>query len=156
MVYLHPAQLEVVRRRYSGPSRVRGPAGCGKTVVALHRAAYLLGQEPGDLLFASCVRTLPVVLERLYARLSPLTVDRVHFAGVHRLAARLLREGRRALRLDPADAETAFNRAWTQVGRDHLETPRLRRDYWLDEVQSVIKGRALDSFEEYAALSRVG
>ena len=41
IVFLHPAQRETVTRSYSGPARVAGSAGTGKTVVALHRAAHL-------------------------------------------------------------------------------------------------------------------
>jgi hypothetical protein len=40
-VFLHPEQREWVERDYSGPARVSGSAGTGKTIVALHRAAYL-------------------------------------------------------------------------------------------------------------------
>lgn len=40
-VFLHPEQQQWVQRSYSGPARVSGSAGTGKTVVALHRAAYL-------------------------------------------------------------------------------------------------------------------
>lgn len=38
---LHPAQRELVEKDYSGPVRVSGSAGTGKTIVALHRAVYL-------------------------------------------------------------------------------------------------------------------
>lgn len=40
-VFLHPAQRELVGRNWSGPARVAGTAGTGKTVVALHRAVQL-------------------------------------------------------------------------------------------------------------------
>ncbi|MFN2317211.1 MAG: 3'-5' exonuclease [Gemmatimonadales bacterium] len=40
-VFLHPAQRELVERRFGGPARVAGTAGTGKTVVALHRAVHL-------------------------------------------------------------------------------------------------------------------
>src|SRR5690606_5101363 len=40
-VFLHPEQRELVARTFSGPARVAGSAGTGKTVVALHRAAHL-------------------------------------------------------------------------------------------------------------------
>ena len=40
-IFLHPEQQAMVERRYNGPARVSGSAGTGKTVVALHRAAYL-------------------------------------------------------------------------------------------------------------------
>ncbi len=45
-VFLHPSQRQVVEQRYSGPARVSGSAGTGKTVVALHRAANILKREP--------------------------------------------------------------------------------------------------------------
>ncbi|NOG71280.1 3'-5' exonuclease [Roseicella sp. DB1501] len=45
-VFLHPAQRELVERRYSGPARVTGSAGTGKTIVALHRAAHLARRNP--------------------------------------------------------------------------------------------------------------
>jgi hypothetical protein len=41
MTFLHPDQAKLVRRSFNGPSRIRGAAGTGKTVVGLHRAAYL-------------------------------------------------------------------------------------------------------------------
>lgn len=60
------------------------------------------------------------------------------------------------MRLDGAAAETAFNRAWAQVGRPHLQTAALGRAYWHDEVLAVIKGRGLQQFEQYAELTRTG
>jgi len=45
-VFLHPDQRDLVERDYAGPARVSGSAGTGKTIVALHRAAYLARQHP--------------------------------------------------------------------------------------------------------------
>src|SRR5579863_10437703 len=45
-VFLHPAQRTLVERDYSGPARVGGPAGPGKTIVALHRAVFLVRANP--------------------------------------------------------------------------------------------------------------
>ena len=45
-VFLHPSQRGVVERRYSGPARVAGSAGTGKTVVALHRVHRMLHGDP--------------------------------------------------------------------------------------------------------------
>ena len=41
-VFLHPLQRKIVETNASGPMRVLGSAGTGKTVVAMHRAKYLL------------------------------------------------------------------------------------------------------------------
>ena len=45
-VFLHPEQRQLVERDYSGPARVSGSAGTGKTIVALHRAVYLARKHP--------------------------------------------------------------------------------------------------------------
>ncbi|MEJ8570773.1 3'-5' exonuclease [Microbaculum marinum] len=45
-VFLHPDQLQYVERSYSGPARISGSAGTGKTVVALHRAVHLARAQP--------------------------------------------------------------------------------------------------------------
>ena len=39
-----------MERNYNGPARVSGSAGTGKTVVALHRAAFLARSNPGPLI----------------------------------------------------------------------------------------------------------
>ncbi|MEQ1909370.1 MAG: 3'-5' exonuclease [Vicinamibacterales bacterium] len=45
-VFLHPEQQQWVERDYSGPARVAGSAGTGKTIVALHRAVHLTRSHP--------------------------------------------------------------------------------------------------------------
>ena len=72
MIFLHPDQRALVERRFSGPARVRGSAGTGKTVVALHRAAVLAKRftgsggrarkAPPSILFTTFVRSLTPVL----------------------------------------------------------------------------------------------
>ncbi|MBA3914642.1 MAG: AAA family ATPase [Acidobacteriales bacterium] len=47
-VFLHPAQRVLVERDFNGPARVTGPAGTGKTVVALHRAVHLAESHPSS------------------------------------------------------------------------------------------------------------
>lgn len=41
-VFLHPSQSRLVNRNWNGPVRVLGGAGTGKTVVAMHRAKWLV------------------------------------------------------------------------------------------------------------------
>lgn len=45
-VFLHPAQRALVERDWSGPARVGGTAGTGKTIVALHRAVHIVRTDP--------------------------------------------------------------------------------------------------------------
>ncbi|MBL0252996.1 MAG: hypothetical protein IPQ12_10695, partial [Polaromonas sp.] len=41
MLYLHPAQREYVAKDYSGPAKLAGVSGSGKTCVVVHRALRL-------------------------------------------------------------------------------------------------------------------
>jgi AAA domain/UvrD-like helicase C-terminal domain/Nuclease-related domain len=157
MTFLHPDQHAIVRRAANGPSRVRGAAGTGKTVVGLHRAAYLATTRPGRLLFVSYVRTLPTVLSSQYARLSPHTAGRVEFVGIHAWAYRFLRERGVRVNLDGSRARQLFNRTWASVGRySALAGLPLHPDYWHDEVVAVVKGRGLTRYQDYAGLQRFG
>ena len=45
-VFLHPLQRRLVERDYTGPARIAGSAGTGKTIVALHRAVTLARRHP--------------------------------------------------------------------------------------------------------------
>jgi mRNA-degrading endonuclease RelE of RelBE toxin-antitoxin system len=45
-VFLHPEQQQLIEKEFTGPARVSGSAGTGKTIVALHRAVYLAKKHP--------------------------------------------------------------------------------------------------------------
>src|SRR3546814_16142196 len=89
MIFLHPDQRSVVQQRYSGPARVRGSAGTGKTVVALHRAAELAQRYNDDSelpnLFTTFIKTLPPALDMHYYRLLNAVPKRVRFLNVDKL-----------------------------------------------------------------------
>ncbi|GMA93059.1 nuclease-related domain-containing DEAD/DEAH box helicase [Homoserinibacter gongjuensis] len=155
MAFLHPDQAKLVRRNFSGPARIRGAAGTGKTVVGLHRAAYLARSRPGKVLVTTYVRTLPVVLGNLLKRMAPEVADRVEFVGVHALAKRILDERGVMVRLDGRKATELFNAAWVAAA-PRLSPIEPERDYWKEEVESVIKGRGFTRFEQYADCARVG
>lgn len=157
MTYLHPEQLKLVSTSWSGPARVRGPAGTGKTVVGLHRAAYLAERNPKKVLFVTFVKTLPVVLAGLCERMSPTARANIDFTGLHRLAIGLVEAAGGTVRIDSRKIDTAFAGAWAAIGRNSILT-RLdeRWSYWKEEIDYVIKGRGLTDFDEYSELARLG
>lgn len=70
-VFLHPAQRELVERRYAGPARVTGSAGTGKTIVALHRAVHLARRNPeGRVLLSTFSKPLARALAQRMASLT--------------------------------------------------------------------------------------
>lgn len=155
MAWLHPAQTRLVTRGYSGPARVRGPAGTGKTVVALHRARHLANRPDARVLVTSYVKTLPGVQRALFERFAPDLSGRVEFRGLHSWAMSLLAARGAKPRME--GAREAFLDAWTTVGQTGpLGLSALPRRYWEDEVRAVIKGRGLTDIDQYLTLDRVG
>ena len=47
-VFLHPTQRKLAQGDRSGPVRVLGGAGTGKTVLAMHRAKWLAEQRAAE------------------------------------------------------------------------------------------------------------
>lgn len=157
MTFLHPDQARLVRRSFNGPSRIRGSAGTGKTVVGLHRAAYLARSRPGTVLVTTFVRTLPAVMSVLLARMAPEIHHRVEFTGVHQFARKVLDLRGITVTIDPHETDAAFSAAWSAVGR-RGSLPGLDPNpgYWSDEISAVIKGRGLAGFADYADSARTG
>ena len=124
MTFLHPTQAALVRRSFNGPARIRGDAGTGKTVVGLHRAAYLARVHPhGKVLFTTFVKTLPAVMSNLLTRLAPNVAGRVEFVHVHGFAARVLRERGVTLNVNARRASQLLAAGWTGLDpalRDRL------------------------------------
>jgi hypothetical protein len=155
MAFLHPTQAKLVNRSFSGPSRIRGAAGTGKTVVGLHRAAYLARSNQGKVLVTAFVRTLPAVLESLLERLAPDASDRVEFRGVYSFALGVLKDRGVHVNLEPEEAGRLFDVTWSQYGAD-LTALDPSGDYWREEINAVIKGRGIRTIDQYSALARTG
>lgn len=157
MTFLHPDQARVIRRSFAGPSRIRGGAGTGKTVVGLHRAAYLARRFPDRrILFTTYVKTLPVVLRSLLQRMAPDVVDRVDFIGTDSFASSVLAKRGVRQRIDPTLAAALFTSAWSGAPGRRLAAIEDNVEYWREEIQYVIKGRGFVTFDQYANCARPG
>lgn len=156
-IFLDDTQLGVVRRRYSGPARITGPAGTGKSVIALHRLAYLARRTTGPLLFTTHVASLPRIAREQFRSLAPHLVSRVEFVHLHRWARDFLADRGCAAEVDEELVDAAFEAAWQ---RDDLVEPlrdfRAARSYWRDEIDRVIKGRGIRCLDGYQAVPRKG
>ncbi|WP_278265464.1 hypothetical protein [Nocardia sp. AG03] len=154
--FLDPEQLALVHTNFTGPARFSGPAGTGKSVVALHRMAHFAKRNPGRLLFTSFVRTLPTYHRSGFARIAPAAADRAEFVGLHAWTTRFLERRRVTFDLDVDGSDDAMARTWMGV-RDRLDGYEgTDYQYWEDEIRRVIKGRGLGTLDEYRAIVRSG
>lgn len=78
MTFLDPDQIGLVNINFTGPARFSGPAGTGKTVVALHRMARFVKESPGRVMFTSFVKTLSKYHESAFQRLALMQLLLVH------------------------------------------------------------------------------
>ncbi|MEU1548570.1 UvrD-helicase domain-containing protein [Nocardia sp. NPDC005745] len=155
MTFLDPEQEVLVSRTYTGPARIAGPAGTGKTVVALHRMARQAKRSTGRQLYTTFVKTLANCQETYFRRLAPGTEERVQFAGLHSWAMDFLRERIAAPKLDPRGADRVFGRVWEQA-RAVFEDIEPHGSYWREEIDRVIKGREIDDLDVYQRAERHG
>jgi hypothetical protein len=168
MVFLHPDQRSLVERSYGGPARVRGSAGTGKTVVALHRAAVLarrFREDPAGeplpgkpILFTTYINSLPPVFAGLYQRLPGADSADVEFLNIDKLAYAVCEAAGDRPRIDPAAVSAELASAWRAVAApgSPLAEAGVSRGYVAEEVRVVIKGRGLRTLDEYLAVERTG
>lgn len=154
MVYLHPSQASAVRRNVEGPSRVRGKAGTGKTVVALHRARYLADETGGTVLLTTFVNTLPKVWEHLLASFPDSGRGHVRCRTVNQLARELYYAGGGTREIADESRREALIRSVCQPRRDRLGG--LTEISLAEEFDHMITGRSITDFDEYASLLRAG
>ena len=77
-VFLHPDQRQLVEKDYSGPIRVSGSAGTGKTIVALHRAVALARKYPDARVLLTTFSD--ILANALRVRLRKLTSNEPHLS----------------------------------------------------------------------------
>ena len=156
-VFLHPSQRAVVERVFSGPARVAGSAGTGKTVVALHRAARLLRGDPNARVLLTTFSE--PLAGNLKAKLGVLTVpgqsmfDRVSVASFQGLAEELFQlVFARKPRVASADQVTrALSAAASDAGLKGFS-----QRFLVSEWAQVIDAWRVTDPEAYANVPRLG
>lgn len=156
-VFLHPSQRAIVDRDFSGPARVTGTAGTGKTIVALHRAARAVRDDPAaKVLLTSFSRPLANALS---AKLGVLLADhpnalaRVSVASFEDAAIELrqLATGRKPILATVEMQQAALERAIADTGYTGLPAR-----FVLAEWRNVVDAWNISDVDEYANVPRIG
>ena len=156
-VFLHPAQRELVERRFGGPARVTGSAGTGKTVVALHRAVHLARQSPdARVLLATFSKSLRQALQIKLGHLvdpADLVSNRITVAYVDGVAHQL---HEKALGVVPHIAMPAQVDAALKAAANELNESRFTQRFLATEWRHVVDAWQLRNWEAYRDVSRLG
>lgn len=157
--FLHPAQREWVERDYSGPARVSGSAGTGKTIVALHRAVFLARKHPDSrVLLATFSEPLASALHqklRLLISGTPRLAERLEVQSLIGIGERLYaaKVGRLKLASHQVVAQ-ALVQAIAEAGSS--VTRALTLSFVQSEWDELIDAWQVESWDAYRDLVRLG
>ncbi|MET3353940.1 UNVERIFIED_ORG: hypothetical protein ABID33_001846 [Xanthobacter viscosus] len=156
-VFLHPSQRALVDRTFSGPARVAGSAGTGKTIVALHRAVRLARANPrARILLTSFSQPLADALAKKLLVLAPETggiVPRITTASFRGIAEEMyqLEHGVR-----PRIASDAILRERLRAAAAATDLKGFSDRFLLSEWSNVVDAWGLTSLDAYSTVQRMG
>jgi superfamily I DNA/RNA helicase len=160
--FLHPAQRQYVDRDFSGPAKVAGSAGTGKTIVALHRAVSLARRdEDARVLLTTFSSTLAAALGtklQLLIGNQPRLGERIEVDSLRDVGERLYRA-----RLGPAkiaqrdDVVRHLKAAIEAVRAGEPSTPfRFALGFVTAEWLELVDAWQLTDWEAYRDFKRLG
>lgn len=156
-IFLHPAQRQWVERDYSGPARVSGSAGTGKTIVALHRAVFLARKHPeARALLATFSDTLANALRTKLRRLisnEPRLAERLEVHAMNEIGERLYEQQFGRPRL--ASREHVAKLISAAVAGNPM-TFKAGANFLLTEWEDLVDAWQLDTWEAYRDVRRLG
>ncbi len=155
-VFLHPEQRQWVERDYAGPARVSGSAGTGKTIVALHRAAFLARAHPNArVLLTTFTDTLANALQTKLRRLlggEPRLAERIDVHSLDAIGLRLFKThvGSATIAMRDEVRQIVTDAASKVVGQ------RFSPHFLLTEWEQVVDAWQLADWDAYRDVARLG
>lgn len=158
-VFLHPSQRRLVERHWNGPVRVLGGAGTGKTVVAMHRARWLVRHvlEPKErLLLTTFTRNLATdIAANLRKICSSEEMKAIEVINIDAWVSRFLKRERQSVSI-AYPGQSAWQRCWDQAMALVDATVGLPESFYEEEFQRVILPQRITTQRGYFKARRTG
>ncbi len=158
-VFLHPMQKKLAIGDRSGPVRVLGGAGTGKTVLAMHRAKWLAEHAtPADkkVLVTTFTRNLAIDLE---ANLNTLctrdVMSRIEVRNLDAWVLRFLRSKRYEQSIVYGRQNEAVE-CWNRALAVKDASLGLDDEFYAAELEQVVLAQGVATLDAYRAARRVG
>ncbi|HAB38926.1 MAG TPA: DNA helicase [Rhodobacteraceae bacterium] len=167
-VFLHRDQRRFSYRDYNGPAMVRGGAGTGKTVVAMHRAKHLADQIAKDpnrkgerVLFTTFTTSLAFDIEANLKTLCPehlsKTSPRIEVINLDRWVSGFLKRKKFARDIAYFGEERArLNEIWHEIFDERGLPSDLTEAFVRAEWEQIIQAKGLMSERAYFKVARTG
>lgn len=154
-LFLHPMQKSLAyREEFKGPARVLGGPGTGKTVVALHRAAFLAGRSDSGarILLTTFTKSLAKALGDQLGLLDKPGTEKIDVDNVDALAYRIVKTvERRSPRIVSDSNILPYCEDIIRENSLECSASFLRREW-----ESVILAIGVRSRDEYFTAQRAG
>ena len=154
-VFLHPTQRKIVNKDYSGPARVLGGAGTGKTVVAMHRAKHLAARLPSSqrILFTTFTANLAAdIRENLRKICTMEELRKIEVIHLDAWVNGFLRESGFSAQIDYEGISSLWEKALLM---SNVELP-FDAGFYEEEWNRVVISQEALSLEQYVKATRNG
>ena len=156
-VFLHPTQRKIVNKNYSGPARVLGGAGTGKTVVAMHRAKYLASklEENERILFTTFTANLAADIKENLRKICFIEeMRKIDVINLDAWVARFMKEEGFDFRIAYEGDE--INSLWEYAISATGSELDFSQQFYEDEWNRVVIAQEALSKEKYVSAIRTG
>jgi hypothetical protein len=159
-VFLHPTQTKLATGDRSGPVRVLGGAGTGKTVLAMHRAKWLAeNRTPSGkrVLFTTFTRNLASDIEQnLRTLCGPSTMEKLEVRNLDSWVHGFMRSRKLEHRIVYGRRDDPARQAWQMALADRDTKLDLTEEFYEQELEQVVLAQGITTVEEYKLARRTG
>jgi mRNA-degrading endonuclease RelE of RelBE toxin-antitoxin system len=155
-VFLHPSQKKFVENDCSGPTRIAGSAGTGKTIVALHRTVYLARSNPkARVLLTTFSNVLANSLKTKLIRLvgnEPSIFDRISVYSIFAIGHDIYTKSF----VKPDIATPELIKSLLKDSAQKISGHSFSPQFLLSEWNDIVDAWQLKNWEDYRDVTRLG
>lgn len=159
-VFLHPTQKKLATGDRSGPVRVLGGAGTGKTVLAMHRAKWLAENRVGSgkkVLFTTFTRNLATDIEdNLRTLCDAETLEKIEVKNLDAWVSGFMRGKKFEHRVVYDRKQDAALQAWHSALATKDASLDLPDSFYEQELEQVVLAQGITTLDQYRTARRTG
>lgn len=159
-VFLHPTQHKLASGDRSGPMRVLGGAGTGKTVLAMHRARWLADNRTPDgkkVLFTTFTKNLASDIEQnLRTLCGSTTLAKLEVRNLDTWVHGFMRSRKLEHRIVYDRKQDAALQAWQAAMAVRDTTLDLPDNFYEQELEQVVLAQGITTRDQYRTARRTG
>ena len=159
-IFLHPTQHKLAGGDRSGPVRVLGGAGTGKTVLAMHRAKWLAENRTSEgkkVLFTTFTKNLATDIEdNLKTLCSPKTIAKIEVRNLDAWVHGYMRSRKLEHKIVYDRSKDGALQAWQAAMAAKDVSIDVPPNFYEQELEQVVLAQGVTTRDEYRTVRRTG